>query len=139
MIYIDNIHNQFSPDTIVWAIIRSNKNIPCGIQWIPDLAPSWDLFNRYIAWRSKKQWNTKCFIEEYVPQYLKELKYSDKAIQAIERLKMLTSMGRSVALVCFCQDQNLCHRSILAGVLQGMGFAVDAPDYSKYYQLLMQL
>lgn len=137
MIYIGNIHQNFSPDTIVWAVVRSNKNIPRGVQWVPELAPSWDLFSKYLTWRSNKQWNLSRFTTEYVPQFIKELKYSDKAMIAIQKLKQLTNDGRSVALVCFCPNQDLCHRAILAGILQGMGFPVDAPDYSHYYQMLL--
>lgn len=45
--------------------------------------------------------------------------------------------GETVGLACFCGDETLCHRSIVAGLLQGAGADVrlaSGADYSRYFE-----
>lgn len=140
MIKISNIGNpnlsnvDFADE--VWAIVRSDKNIPSWMQWVPELAPSWDLFNKYRQWRDTGYWNKYTFNKLYVPQFLKELSQAEDVMDVLLRLKYLDSLEKTVCLVCFCQEETLCHRSIIAGVLQGLGFNVDASDYTEYSDML---
>lgn len=42
-----------------------------------------------------------------------------------------------MGLACFCGDETLCHRSIVAGLLQGAGADVrlaSGADYSRYFE-----
>jgi uncharacterized protein YeaO (DUF488 family) len=53
--------------------------------------------------------------EDYVPRYLDEMR-SEDAISAIERLAALAKSG-SMTLMCVCEDENRCHRSLLKGLI----------------------
>ena len=45
------------------------------------------------------------------------------------------STTKRICLVCFCDEEGLCHRSIVGGMLQGAGLEVKGlmRDYSYYY------
>ena len=49
--------------------------------------------------------------EDYVPRYLDEM-HSENAITAIQRLATMAKSG-SITLMCACEDENRCHRSLL--------------------------
>lgn len=143
MIHISNIQNQnlgcSDVADEVWAIVRSGKRVPFWMQHIPELSPSWELFKQYLTWRDCGHWNKETFEQKYVPRFLSEFKDGgEQVLNTLVELKRLDDAGKHVYLVCFCQDESLCHRSIVAGILQGLGFNVDAPDYSRYYQMLQQ-
>ena len=53
--------------------------------------------------------------EDYVPRYLDEMR-SEDAISAIERLAALAKSG-SMTLMCVCEDENRCHRSLLRDLI----------------------
>lgn len=123
----------------IWAIVRSDKRIPSYMIHMPELAPSWELFKKYLTWRDTGHWNRETFEQKYVPQYLRELRYSNDAIDALCHLKGLDQSDKVICLTCFCQDETMCHRSILAGVLQGMGYNVRCDDYSRYYNMMLHI
>lgn len=105
---------------------------------MPVLSPSWDLFGRYRNAVKNGTWNEDFFQSIYVPQFLQEMKYP-AARRALNGIYLADKQSRRMALVCFCNDESLCHRSILAGLLQGVGCDVTTPtgkDYSRYYEML---
>ncbi len=53
--------------------------------------------------------------EDYVPRYLDEMR-SEDAISAIERLATMAKSDR-ITLMCICEDENLCHRSLLRDLI----------------------
>lgn len=123
----------------IWAIVRSLKNQNQHIKQVADLSPSKDLFYRYLGWRNEGQWNKQKFQEEYVPQFLRELKQNHAALELLSKLWDADRAGKRICLVCFCTDEELCHRSIIAGILQGAGCRVNGVrhDYSDYYKSYM--
>ena len=116
----------------VWAVVRSLKN-PGRMGHVPALSPSWELFRKYLRLRDTGQWNEASFQEIYVPVFLKEMQF-ESARRKLNELVWLDRNGKRICLVCFCPDETLCHRSILAGMLQHVGTSVQGVtgDYSRY-------
>ena len=49
------------------------------------------------------------------------------------------SSRKNIVLGCYCEDEELCHRSIIAGILLGMEAQIKAEqEYLKYYELYQQ-
>lgn len=133
MITITNIRNiDYTAYDEVWAIVRSLKN-PGQMKHVPELSPSWRLFKRYLGLRNAGDWNTGTFQKIYVPVFLKEMQ-SVAARRKLTELIELDRQGKRICLACFCPDETTCHRSIVAGILQNKGIAVNgiAKDYSDY-------
>lgn len=121
----------------IWLIVRSlkdldyNKEIP--MMYVPELSPSPELYQKFLEWKSQGKWNNKIFSSEYVPQFLKELSFPE-AKEALEKL-LTESRNKNIMLSCYCKDESICHRSVVAGVLQGMGAQTyNLADYSHYYE-----
>lgn len=141
MIAIHNIRDvkqgQFDE---VWAIVRYYKGKSDWIKQIIDLAPSHYLWSKYQSLKLGKNWNIESFNSIYLPIFLKEMK-TESAKKRLNELYKADKDGKCIALVCFCTDEALCHRSIIAGLLQGVGCNVYTPtnsDYSEYYNQYKQ-
>ena len=134
MITITNIN--YANYDEVWAIVQSLK-YPGRMKHIPELSPSWRLFKKYLALRDAGQWNMDSFRNVYVPIFLNEMQDS-AARRKIEELIALDRKGKRKCLACFCPDETLCHRSIVAGILQDKGIRVYGVrgDYSQYGRFL---
>ena len=118
----------------VWAIVRSLKTKPYGVKQVPELSPSWELFKTYLSLRDNGNWNDKSFMEIYVPQFLREMK--NPAAQA--KLEELIEKGKNgkMAILCFCDNEATCHRSIVAAILQKEGvrvFTQRSENYANKY------
>ena len=134
MIYIDNIRTPRASE--VWAIVRSLKS-PGKMLWVPDLSPTQLLFYQYINWKNAGQWNADTFKNYYVPQFLTNAKANPNFDKLIAQL---SHADHDISLICFCTDETLCHRSIIAGILQGLGADVAAQhDYTQYFQMYQSL
>lgn len=115
----------------VWAIVRSLKYGNPRLRHVPDLSPSWSLFKTYLQLRDEGRWDEDTFRTIYVPQFLKEM--HGKRQQ--ELLNELFFSKKHICLACFCPQEELCHRSIVGGMLQGAGVEVKGlgRDYSYYF------
>ena len=136
MVYVGNIREvkegQFDH---TFVIMRSYKGKQKWIKQMSELAPSWDLFMESRSMMEKGKWNKDTFQTFYVPRFLQQMRepLGKESLNFIQRL----SKSQNIALVCFCTNEETCHRSIIAGLLQGMGVNVtliSGKDYSKYYQ-----
>lgn len=116
----------------VWAIVRSLKYGNSHVRHVPELSPSWSLFQQHLQLRKDGQWNEETFQKIYVPQFLKEMQGSLQQ----RLLNELFATRRRICLVCFCPEEALCHRSIIGGMLQGAGADVRglSRDYSDYFE-----
>lgn len=121
----------------VWAIVRSWRGGRSGIKQVVALSPSWDLFKWYRQQVQAGTWGWEAFELGYVPRFLQEM-HSAEARQALNELWRLDKAGKRVAICCFCDDYDLCHRSIVAGMLKGAGCKVwvagDYPADATYYR-----
>lgn len=119
-----------------WAIVRSLKNPIKGVKQVADLSPTKQLFYSYLNWKKAGIWNNDTFATKYVPAFINGLKANPNAKALLAELVDKAQAGKNICLLCFCPDETLCHRSIIAGLLQGIdGVEVitnTGNDYSKY-------
>ena len=139
MIYINRI-----PDICatkydeVWWIVRSPDDPPKEEKLVQSLAPTLELFRKYREAFHAGRFDVEFFQKEYVPQFLKDLAENQEARRDLEYLHE-KSRGEDIALGCYCENEKLCHRSIIAGILKGMGAQIEAEqEYLKYYELYQQ-
>ena len=144
MITIGNFKDINDTYDEVWFIVRSLKNgLPKPLTetqqyyHVPQLSPSWDLFKDYYSWANAGIWNKDCFMERYVPRFLKQMK-EEESKQFLNAL-YFKAKTKNILLVCFCQNEELCHRSIVFGLLQGVGAETNGNDYRHYYDLYKYL
>lgn len=144
MIIIDRINGikQGECDE-VWAIVRSFKNSSPWIKQVADLSPSSALFRQYNnIWKPNGEWNRDTFQQKYTPTFLRQIAQDPKAIALLNELWRKDKEGKTIGLVCFCTDETMCHRSIIAGILQGVGCNVRTrtnTDYSHFYTQFQNL
>ena len=136
MIHINRISNiNVSAYDEVWWIVRSPDSPPKEEKLVQSLAPSRELFLKYRKAFYAGQFGLEFFQKEYVPQFIAELSKNEEAKAEMEYLCEEGSR-RSIVLGCYCENETLCHRSIIAGILLGMGANIQAdPEYRKYYEL----
>lgn len=123
----------------IFLIVRSSKvNNPRIVQ-VPELAPSQELFFMYRKWVSEGVWSQETFDEKYVPWFLKDFVNNPNSSNALNLIYHLSEVKEErICLLCYCGNESMCHRSIIAGLLQGVGAHVrlvpdTKADYSKYY------
>ncbi|HNX28019.1 MAG TPA: DUF488 family protein [Syntrophomonadaceae bacterium] len=101
----------------IWQITISDQVIK-GARWVPNLAPSVTLFNKYrYLWKGRPE-------EDWWPQYeeaFKEEMTSRIKINLLRELWNLVDQGKVIALICFCPDDKYCHRRLVAEILAKSG------------------
>lgn len=123
-----------------WYIVRKlgDEIYSQNFIHVPELSPSPELFARYRQLKKLGQWNKETFDNIYVPIFLKEM----TSEQAINHIKFLVreSKKRNIALFCFCENEIICHRSIVGGILKGYKSDIICPDeYLKYYEMYINI
>ncbi len=125
----------------VWCIVRSPKQLKPAlmatitVKHVPVLSPSWNLFQMYRDLYSKGIWNKDMFYEKYVPVFLDQMKNDPKALALLNELTR-RSADENIAIACFCDNESLCHRSIVGGILGNMGAHIECSrDYIDKYHL----
>ena len=85
--------------------------------WMPDLAPSAELFARRPATDDEKSWNM------FARKYEAELKKPE----ASRLLDLLAAMSHqsNFSVGCYCDNEARCHRSVLRRVLAERGAAIS--------------
>jgi len=81
--------------------------------WLPNLAPSAELMKSTNILADKSGW------KKFESRYRAELKRPDQA-HLIETLAAL-SKTTDFSVGCYCEDERVCHRSILKDVLRANG------------------
>ncbi len=118
------------------AIVRSYKTPVPGVGHEPLLSPEFALFRTYLGLRDEGRWGTETFRDIYVPQFLADLARNKRAQARLNAIFRDSRDGKTIVLACFCNDEALCHRSIVAGLLQGAGADVrteTGTDYGAYF------
>lgn len=135
MIHIAQIQNICTAEyDEVWWIVCSPDNPPKEEKLVQSLAPTPELFRKYREAFHAGRFNEKFFQNEYVPQFLKELSQNTESGKALEYLHEKSRI-KNIVLGCYCENEKLCHRSIIAGVLLGMGAQIEADlEYLHYYE-----
>lgn len=118
-----------------WMIVRSPDVIYSYTKHVPELSPSPELFKKYRKIFHEGNFDEKFFREIYVPQFIEELLVNPEVIEKLNYL-CRESKTNNFYLGCYCSDERLCHRSIIAGFLMGLGAEIETePEYMKYYNL----
>ena len=96
---------------------------------VPELAPKESLFKEYRSMVHSGQWNEQAFEESYVPRFLKDIQTSETAMKQLRAL-VAVSGDKNIRLACFYSDdeEGICHRSIVAGLLLNMGACVECNE-----------
>lgn len=124
----------------VWAVVRSMSYQNPHIAQMSILSPPPALFHKYLEWRDLGMWNHETFLNKYVPEFLQYIHDNKDANQMLGTLSRM-SEKLHICLTCFCPDETLCHRSILAGLLQGLGCKVETEtgnDYTAYFKYYLE-
>lgn len=139
MIKIGRIYDIDKYSGNVWLIVRSPDVIPEGVTHVPQLAPSKELFQKYREAYHSGTFGKNFFDTIYVPQFIKELSENKAALDIFGELKR-KSFADDYCLCCYCENEAMCHRSIIAGILLGMGAKIEAKkEYIKYYNMLTEM
>lgn len=117
-----------------WLIVRKPDEIPAFVKHEPLLSPSPELFRKYREAYHAGLFNQEFFNQVYVPQFLRELAGNAEAMAVLNCL-VKNSKSKDILLACYCENESMCHRSIIAGVLLGMGAEIDTLSaYQKYFE-----
>lgn len=144
MIRIGNIRDiDFNNSDKVYAIVRKMSYNDPNIKQLTALAPSTELYIKCRILMKKNEWNKDIFESMYVPTFISELKRNKEGgLDALRILYRADKEGYNTEVVCFCVDEDMCHRSIIAGILQGYGITVKLrqnKDYTKYFEMFKNL
>lgn len=117
----------------VWWIVRSPDRQPEREKLVPELSPSPELFHAYRKAYHAGQFGKAYFQNVYVPRFLEDLAGNRTACGQLEYLRRVSG-EKEIILCCYCEEEKLCHRSIVAGILLGMGAEIETKEeYRKYY------
>ncbi len=112
----------------IWQITSSDQVID-GARWVPNLAPSATLFNKYLfLWKERPE-------EEWWPEYeqaFKEEMTSRTKISQLRELWNQVSQGKVIGLICFCPEDRYCHRRLVAEIIAKSG--IEANEYRPVNQ-----
>lgn len=119
-LYLVSVSNlkKLPTDIYVKLLITRKKLDIAGVLYAPKLAPSAQLFSKYLKeWRNKSpnEWWDK-----YSTIFNKELTYKKPQLQ---RLYSILDIGIDIALICFCNRKE-CHRYLVADYLVKYGVEV---------------
>lgn len=112
-----------------------------NVHVVNDLAPSHELYTFYLSHKNRGTWDEDVFWTKYVPMFIHEMSTQEDSRDKLNELYCLDKQGKTILLVCACQEENICHRSILAGLLYGVGcdvkssFGTDISKYKIYYEM----
>ena len=102
------------------------------LEHIPALSPSSELVKKVAEMKKRGEWNKENFQNYFVSDFLEETE-SEEFCNALNNLFIRVKKGENIALTCFCGDAEMCHRSIVIGLLQAVGVKTLGPDYSPYW------
>lgn len=142
MIYLENvynvIHHTLDRYDEVWFITRDASEVQGFLDTHnkvvlhDELSPQPDLFRAYRERAKAGCWDRAAFDTFYVPQFLKDLSDNQVGLSLLQELKK-NSEDSEIALACFCEDESVCHRSIIGGILLNMGATIAcSEEYKKY-------
>lgn len=121
-----------------WLIVRQPDEIPSFTRHEPMLSPSLELFRKYRDAYHAGEFNQEYFDLVYVPQFLKDLAENEQAIDILDEL-VCKSYEKDIFLACYCENELMCHRSIIAGVLLGMDAEIETNYLYRTYFYQFQI
>lgn len=142
MLYLENVYHVICQSLErydeVWFITRDASQVQDfldaheKVKLRAALSPQPELFRAYRALAEQGRWDQTAFDRFYVPRFLKDLSENPEGLALLRELKE-RSAQKEIALACFCEDERMCHRSIVGGILRNMGASIDCAEvYGKY-------
>lgn len=131
---IDNL--DLSDYEIKLQIVRfTSKGIKEGFTHVPHLSPSENLFRKTMyGWKKLKftqkekekmiNGKTGTWFDLYEEEFIRETKSRVDFKIGYDRLKYYLDNGKNIVAICYCDDKNKCHRSIIAQMLKNEGYNV---------------
>jgi len=105
-----------------WLITRGGEGLP-GYKRVPELAPSEELFNKYIDyWKDKP---ASIWWEKYKSEFMQQFKNPQFIMKLALLYEKVYNQNQNILLVCFCQKVKYCHRKIVASFLAEKGLKVQ--------------
>ena len=86
--------------------------------WLPELSPSQELVSRAMAAETDNEW------QAFMRAYRKEM--GTPAARHLLELLAELSHRTDIAVGCYCEDENRCHRSVLRELLAEHGADVTS-------------
>lgn len=142
MIYLENvynvIHHTLDRYDEVWFITRDASEVQGFLDTHnkvvlhDELSPQPDLFRQYRELAKAGKWDKTLFDSFYVPRFLHDLSTNQEGLVLLNELKT-RGKEKDIALACFCEDESMCHRSIIGGILLNIGANITCTvQYKKY-------
>lgn len=118
----------------IWWIVRKLDRSLGSAKHVSELSPSSELFKEYRRVYHRGMFNDDYFQKVYVSRFLQELSVNKEALKLLKIL-CEESERKNIVLCCYCENENLCHRSLIAGILLGMGAVIDTElSYVRYFE-----
>ena len=133
MLKITTLRNATRQADESWAIVRSFKSKSDWIKQVPALSPTPSLYNLALNLQKTGNWNDNTFMDIYVPQFIADITNNEEAKHLLNYLVDADKQGKTIALCCYCANEELCHRSIIAGILYGLDCNVETDENSAHY------
>ena len=106
----------------IWIAVRQLKSVPANpignVRYVRILSPSKRLWYHYLDLRRAGNWNETSFMGDYAPKLLKEMLLPGP-LGKLRELKELTRT-KSVLVVCYCKNRDLCHTRLLGKIIETM-------------------
>ena len=87
-----------------------------------DLGPPWRLLRRFLNWQRHGDWPARW--PEYALVYSQWLA-APPGLASLMALRVLLDLGAPVALACWCDRSEHCHRSLIGIELTRRGYTVE--------------
>jgi len=103
-------------------ITRRKGRVITGVTWYPLLAPSEQLFTRYIKeWKYK---NVPNWWDLYKESFIKEM-VEEPMLSSMGLMLKKIKQGEDIAFICFCTNKKKqCHRYLLSEVFKACGIKI---------------
>lgn len=119
----------------VQIVRHINKGLRRDFIHVPHLSPSEPLFNKAMyKWKKLKftsvekeemaNGKTGTWFDLYEKDFIYEANNRRDFQAGYKRLKYYLDNGKNIVAICYCDDKNRCHRSIIAKMLIDEGYDV---------------
>lgn len=102
----------------VWMVVRSLKTKQPWMTHVPELSPNWSLFTWSQKMIKAGQFTHEVFNKKYRPEFMTQIMNDISAHDKLNELIAKSRAGKQIAVVCFCKDASLCHRSLLKEIVE---------------------
>ena len=120
MIYFGKMSDITNDFDEIWAIVRSMQIKPqtktSNVIQVSALAPSKELFHKYLNWRADGEWNEETFKNKYTPLFLQEMntEYAQNYLNNLYK----KGQQKDILIVCYCVNEKMCHKGIIKELLE---------------------